>query len=234
MGTWKRRPNEWTIRPEMAHQFHWKKASGRLFWNEKKKWGVTWSALIGRYRTNRLALHNGHPIGSFINLMTCKFIQIEPFFFLNLKKKKQNSKSLRDCPHALYANADRSRAYRRDQSTLSVPITWPVTASANSVRHTAHPIRSDSKYFKSPPVGLDRENEWNKNDDWPSTHNFSTSVWTVADLSPTQKVDRTSSPTKRTFPACRCTNRPSWYKCHCNLVRNHSAALLPLALPYKR
>ena len=39
MGTWKRRPNEWTIRPEMAHQFHWKKASGRLFWNEKKNGG---------------------------------------------------------------------------------------------------------------------------------------------------------------------------------------------------
>lgn len=65
----------------------------------------------------------------------------------------------------------------------------------------------------------------------PSTHSFSTSVWMLADLSPTQKVDRTRSPTKRTLPACLWTNRPRWKRCHWSLVRSHKAALLPDALP---
>lgn len=65
----------------------------------------------------------------------------------------------------------------------------------------------------------------------PSTQSFSTSVWMLADLRPTQKVDKTSNPTKRTLPACLCTNRPRWKRCHCSFVRSHNAALLPDALP---
>ena len=65
----------------------------------------------------------------------------------------------------------------------------------------------------------------------PSTHSFSTSVWILADLRPTQKVDKTSNPTKRTLPACLWTNRPRWKRCHWSLVLSHKAALLPDALP---
>ena len=65
----------------------------------------------------------------------------------------------------------------------------------------------------------------------PSTQSFSTSVWMLADLRPTQKVDKTSNPTKRTLPACLCTNRPRWNRCHWSFVRSHNAALLPDALP---
>jgi len=60
---------------QKSHPGAWKKMGGHVI---RAHWPI--------YLTNRIALHN---------LMTCKFIQIEPFFFLKFR-------SLRDCRRALF------------------------------------------------------------------------------------------------------------------------------------
>ena len=65
----------------------------------------------------------------------------------------------------------------------------------------------------------------------PSTQSRSTPVSRAAVFRPTQQRDSSSTPRKRTLPACVCTKQPSRNRRHCRCQRIHSARRLPAALP---
>ena len=66
-----------------------------------------------------------------------------------------------------------------------------------------------------------------------STHNFSILSSITTDLSPIVNDASNKRPMNKTFPACSWIIFPSWYSSSWSRLLIHSAALLPVARPWK-